>query len=463
MPLIASPSMLVFGNEQERRAFNFFRDETGKSLSDSLDLSHLTQFLLQACHFSDTLRPAVLSLGSISERLYLNPVLMWDNEQANAYHQFARTEYGKALRRAREEIDRSPQQSRMVVVVSCLLFTMFEFLQGNRSATLTHLRAGCKFICEEASWSNGSFLGQQAKTELNQEIKRAFSTVDKQVTLWLGLDSPISSLLVPYKRPKVEDTVTRLDGLSGIEEVSASFVILLEEIFNHDQCSLTSWQPPADQSQIPSGIEPERKLIWARLGIWHAQLSALRDSLGVSIDIETLHRIFVLEMNFVALFIGFSVCFEQDQTHWHHEEDIHFRRVISLATAVLLPVTEEVTKRMHQVVLATNGTYVTHTERRPLPAALISLYIGIIPPLYTTATQCQNPELRGEAIALLESRPWREGVWDSVALAREAQRTWPEFPANALPPVVKSDNLVHHSRSAHPRIDRPSDSRRSQS
>jgi hypothetical protein len=47
-----------------------------------------------------------------------------------------------------------------------------------------------------------------------------------------------------------------------------------------------------------------------------------------------------------------------------------------------------------------------------------SLDIGIIPPLYLTATKCRDPTVRREAINLLFASPRQEGIWDSVLCAR---------------------------------------------
>jgi len=48
--------------------------------------------------------------------------------------------------------------------------------------------------------------------------------------------------------------------------------------------------------------------------------------------------------------------------------------------------------------------------------------IGTIPLLSYVATKCRVPWLRRQAIALLLAAPHREGIWDSVVIAHNAQR-----------------------------------------
>ena len=102
-------------------------------------------------------------------------------------------------------------------------------------------------------------------------------------------------------------------------------------------------------------------------------------------DVETLHRIFVMEMNYITCSIDIGTCPESQKTHRYNQKEPDLRQVITLATAVVLPVTEEVTKRMTRVVLAYNGANL-HGDMYANPAALFAFYVGIIPPLFAVAT-----------------------------------------------------------------------------
>ncbi|KAE8447144.1 hypothetical protein EG329_011128 [Mollisiaceae sp. DMI_Dod_QoI] len=50
------------------------------------------------------------------------------------------------------------------------------------------------------------------------------------------------------------------------------------------------------------------------------------------------------------------------------------------------------------------------------------LDMGIIIPLYTVASQCQDPLLRRRAITLLRSTSRQEGLWNSLLVAKAAER-----------------------------------------
>ena len=47
---------------------------------------------------------------------------------------------------------------------------------------------------------------------------------------------------------------------------------------------------------------------------------------------------------------------------------------------------------------------------------------GAIRPLYMVADKCFDFKVSEEAIDLLEEKPWREGAWDSAAMAAIARK-----------------------------------------
>ncbi|KAH8590026.1 hypothetical protein B0O99DRAFT_312263 [Bisporella sp. PMI_857] len=58
--------------------------------------------------------------------------------------------------------------------------------------------------------------------------------------------------------------------------------------------------------------------------------------------------------------------------------------------------------------------------REGLIGPKVQFGMGLIMPLYITAIKCRDYSLRREAIALLQNSPCRNGVWDSVIVAKVA-------------------------------------------
>lgn len=347
-------------------------------------------------------------------------MLTWENQQANACHEFACLEYGKALRALQEQINQSPQQSSLLIVVTCLLFTVFEFLQGNGVASLIHLRGGWKILSQEGIEPSAKSQDWSADTELRSELDRTFMMMDRQVTLWLGLNSWSTPNLISCDLLMPAISVPEMEGFSTVEDASFLFIQILNEIFH--QSRHRSWCKLRDsgtQGANYTTVKCQRSV--TKLLAWHTRLQVLHKKLGESMDTETLHRILVMEMNYTTFLIGFGAWSEPEKTQLYRQKESQFRQVVSWATAVVLPVTEEVTKRMQRVVLANNGAQ-PDEKMYTSPTALFALYVGIIPPLFMVATKCQSLQLRMEAIELLTSRPWREGAWDSMTMARIAQR-----------------------------------------
>ena len=418
LPFSTSPSVAIPGTDRQRRAFDFFCQRPGRFLADTLQLIYLYPYILQASHYDCVLRSAVISIGSLGERLQVNPVLTWENQQANDCHEFARVEYGRALRALQAHIDRYPHQSSILIATACLLFTAFEFLQNNVSASLAHLHGGWKILAKNNLGSASDLQCPNLCVDLEHEIKRTFTLLDNQLSFWLGLGSWSSPELIAQNHIDADAPNVHLGEFSTVEDASSSFIHILGEIFQKSRRPSPTCKLSNRSDFTTENVAVQRSL--GKLRAWHACLQALRDKLGTSVDMDTQHRMLVMEMNCTSFLIEFGMWLKVDKIKFYCQKESDFRLVNSLATSIVLPVNEEVTRRMQRVVLAINGAppdEVSHSD----PAALFTLYVGIIPPLFMTATKCQNPQLRTEAIALLRTRPWREGAWDSVAMARVAE------------------------------------------
>lgn len=177
--LTPTPYLGFTGTDQERRGFEYFRWETEQQVGQALNLDHAHRLILQSSHSNDAVRSAVIALGSITEQHQVNSILAFDQEQANNYHEFAQAQYYHALKQLREQIANAPHCSENLAIISCFLFTLFEFMQGNDTASMVHLRSGLNMLRRQVG----------PPDLLRQELLRIFSIMDLQATLWMDLKS----------------------------------------------------------------------------------------------------------------------------------------------------------------------------------------------------------------------------------------------------------------------------------
>ena len=406
LPIIPGPMISINGSYQERRSFAFFCYQTGQQLSTALEVTKTHQLILQTSHCDDGVRAAVIALGAIGERLSINNLLTLDNEQANACHTFAHLQYYKALRYLRERISNNPEGSANFAVILSFLFTVFEFLQGDDTASLIHLQGGLNILRRgQGSLSMGLQTIVSEQDPLTQEILRIFSTMDLQATIWLGHKASQAPIMTPIHNH--EDSLAHLDHFSTLDEASECLNYHIVSTY-HFQRFVATYDSGEFVEQVPHEVHGERKKLILQLKKWLASLEALIRKPCGEFSTEMSERIIVLKMNYEAGLMMLTVCLQASDQQFYTDHELDFRNIVTLAKAVVRP-----RKDIERIVAANN---------RKNPLSVFSFYIGVIRPLYFTAIKCQNMDVCREAIALLSSSPWREGAWDSATMARIAAR-----------------------------------------
>lgn len=409
--LFENPSLGVPGTDQERRSFDFFCHDTGRQLAYALNIQLVHQLVLQMSHFDITVRSAIIALGSMGERLRINSTLTLENDQANICHHFAQTHYYKAVRHLRTQICTAHEHAKNAII-PCFLFTVFEFLQGNDAGGLLHLRSGLKLLRQEhGSLSTGLQTMSPAHDSLRYEIARIFSIMDVQATLWLGLESFQGPVMIPLFGPGLGQF--KSDTFISLKEAADSLnkQSTLIYYFRH---SLATFEGSESQDQMPLEMLAEQERLIKRLESWNTAVDILTAELGMAVDVETLHRVAVMKMNYITILIELTACTQYSKDGIYSGFETEFRQVISLASFVIRPFTDEKKLALQRLVAANNGDID--------PAQMFSFGSSTIKPLYLVAAKCQNLSLCREAIDLLASSPWREGAWDSATMARIAER-----------------------------------------
>ena len=387
------------------------------------------QIILQASHCDEAVRSAVITLGSIGERLSINNLLTLENEQANACHDFACLQYYKALKRLRERISNDCEGSTNLAIILCFLFTVFEFLQGNDTASLIHLRSGLNILQRDhGSLSMALQTVSPDQDPLKHEILRIFGIMDMQATKWLGLKTFQAPIMTRLEGPG--DGPRHLDVFSTVDEAAESLNYLILYTY-HFRRLVFAYESAECPTQVPPEVHAKGEKFISQLKRWSVSLETLLEKLGVQCDINLSRRVAVLMMNHEMTLISFTAWLHPSGQQIYADHEFDFRQIIDLAKTAIGPTDDIVKLGVEEIVAANNGGI--------NPEPMFSFYAGVIQPLYLTAIVCQDVEISRDAITLLSSSPWREGAWDSAAMARIAARRVEEVEERYLdvnPPMM---------------------------
>ena len=391
-----TPSGAFSGTDAERRGFEYFCWETEPEIGQALNLDIAHKFILQSSHSNTAVRSAIIALGSLAEYLQLNSNLPFGKQQVSKCHGFAQAHYCQAIKQLRAQIANDPRRSESLAIVSCFLFTLFEFLQGNDTVSMVHIRSGLDMIRHQDG----------PPDLLRQELLHIFSTMEIQATLWMGFKSYQAPILDPVALgPRLVET----ERFANIEDAAVSMTFLTTKMYHFRRVVTNA----AEKQDSPSIIASKREL-GMQLEWWPLALERLLVALDTRLSVEMLHRTLVMRMNHTIARIAFGACLHEDEERVFRAHLSDFRNIVLLAKTVIRPMDDLVKARVQRIVAANNAGV--------NPVAVFSFYAGVIEPLYMTAIQCTDAKVCREAIHLLSSPPWREGAWDSAQMARMAER-----------------------------------------
>jgi len=404
------PSASISGTYRERRSFDFFRLRTAQELLLAIKAPEWSRLILQASHCDPAVRHAAVALGSLGERFLINNVLTQENDEANTRHVFGRLQYQNAMEKLRLQLSAGHQTSTELALICCFLFICFEFLQGNDTAALTHLRSGLNIV--RVSYAKiSSYAVPNAPASMEYEIARVFAVLDMHATLWLGTKAFQAEDLVPRNSGVFCATVPQCFGSTDEAGVSISTQV------NEMLAFRRSIPPPAKlrlSGHMFTMATAQRDRLLIQLDNWHIAFMCLMAQLQDELGSQGLHRTSVMSIQYRMVFMLLSTCLEPDDKEIYNGFESYFEQIIAMATSQL--------RHTNAAVKSESISTYRGAWKMDEPMLLFDFRDGLIAPLYHTATHCCNRKMAHTAVLLLSSSPWREGAWDSAAMAKIAER-----------------------------------------
>ncbi|KAL9052834.1 MAG: hypothetical protein Q9162_005133 [Coniocarpon cinnabarinum] len=342
--------------------------------------------VLQACHTEEPVWHAAAAFGAI-HRTYRDhgPEGVTSAISLGEHHDKAYRQYHKAVISLHSQLRSGDSKSMHVALIACVLLVCFDLISNRYKAALLHLRSGLG-ILDYSKESRKSLNGNKDVVDLEQrfgnysiddDLQEPFSLLEVQA-IFFGIrrsrhqDWPQASLEKADPLP--------VNGFKNIEEARRSLEYIVE--------CISSFVVKVDEKiKDAPFIEPvetlieEQRLLKLRLQAWYLTAEGLLTDYPRSTDVNVTS----LHVQYWADWILLSTSLDKGREVMFDNHIKDFRRIVELI---------EVCMRLNR-----------------LPT--FSINYSLIPALYYTAMKCRDPSIRRQAINLLHSQHWREGMWES--------------------------------------------------
>lgn len=297
----------------------------------------------------------------------------------------------------------------------------FEFLQGNEAGASLHLASGLQIVrsIHDGTIPLGIHGTSASRGSLKDDVLQVFATMDMHAATWLGVkDFGLPKIPIVPSMDQRYIYPSPAKDFSSLEEAAISIISQMNQIFLFQRSfsSAEKWDPT---SKTFLDAFTERERLSAQLEQWPTAFELLLVQLRESLSPEDLHLVGVMSMNYKLAHIILRATLETDEAKKYAELEPEFAQIVALATSLLesgAPIDKN----------KPSSLPLDFPKHKPsVPGGSTSVFqfvVGLIAPLYYTAIKCRNRTIVHEAMALLSLTPWREGAWDSVAMARIAQR-----------------------------------------
>jgi hypothetical protein len=264
------------------------------------------------------------------------------------------------------------------------------------------------------------------RSHITPELGEMFGILDVQATMWLSLESFQAKFAIPtssrYDSSNMELRITSLSGASDSLENIFDRMYYLKRL-----ASISSDSPVLNKNL---DFDEERKFLISELETWDVQLESFlrkqqeegeqQPGQNEKSTVFASHKVAIMRLNQRLTLLMLRIYKLRIQRNidvppsFNHE----FESILSLARPLLRPV----------------NVYVKFAERLPSDTnhentdtldedSLFHFRQRIIHPLFYTAVKCNDDKIAQDAIDLLSTEPWREGAWDSAAMANIAIRS----------------------------------------
>ncbi|KAL9065860.1 MAG: hypothetical protein Q9157_007331 [Trypethelium eluteriae] len=383
---------------EETRSLEYFRVRTIPQLSGFLGSNFWSRYLLQTAAHEPAIRHAIIALGSLHERFEAGDSTILRSNLDKLEGGFALQQYTTAIGQLIKPLSNHSQQTLDVALTACALFTCFETLRGHHGSALSHVASGIKMLRElpedyasTQSTSTGLVVPKSPHVPYDT-LQVMFARFDSQ-SMQLGtVNGPGTFHASQEIEPGFSDTIP--PAFSTLVE-ARNAMDYQERNQGWFFYTLISGRIITEQQ------DTARCYLLNKMESWRIALdNFIQESPNLTIKDMTGMKVLQLRCLFNRLVL--SITDLGDEMVWDQHIQI-FSHMLDLASEVI---------KEAAALFALNGAH----------SPTFQIDVGLIAPVFETATKCRDPAIRRRAINLLRVAPRQEGVWDGVLASRVAER-----------------------------------------
>lgn len=387
-------SVDLAGEQEERRAFHFFRSNSVRALQGYFDSEFWSRLVLQASHTEPTIRHAVIALGSLHETTQNKDSAML--KMGKGCDKFALQQCNKAIANLTQQFCARGERPIEVLLMSCALFVCFEALQGNYESALTHMESGVRVYrnWQAENGSSGSRISSGGCRIIDKEITQIFPRLNLQILMFPDRHLLGKEFYTANVNPLIDPPP---ESFSCLREARDRLDNCMSYVFESIIVAYFSRQDFVNHTQK---LSPEYQTHRTLLSQWSRLFGAFMTSSGADLGPEDRQRVSLLEIQYKVAIILFATGMSPQETAFDALNS-DFDSIVAVASSLVV-------NNQGPGILERTGQF--------------SFDMGVVPPLYFTASRCRDPSIRRRALSVLSANPCQEGVWNSDMLAKIAER-----------------------------------------
>jgi hypothetical protein len=406
-----SPSPLPGLSMQEQRSFDFFRARTAAQFAGPFESELWSEVLPQVSHQEDAIRHAIVAIGSLHETA--DTVL-------NANTEYAMRQYGKAINEVLALDVSKSDAAADTALLACVLFTAFESMQGHYKSAMTHSSAGLKILREqEASRRKEGYLSRDL-------IKSTFMQLDTQ-SREIGDVSLRPIPMLPWQtRPPAASFQSIDQAKEWLEDYLRDLTQFLTTLGEMLRATPDSIKAVMEEHKAKKALY----LAWC---IACEPIDIKYEPLLDGKPTPSAQGYLILRLWRLTIDMLLNIELQFGELGWESFET-DFRALVAIAE-----------KFVRNSALLDGSISSSAGARLATCRPTQSFNIGIITPLFLTATRCRDPTIRRSACEVLRACNRSESMWNSKLAALVGERII-EFEEAGLGIVSSSSQIPLEAR-----------------
>ena len=389
---------------EDREILEWFKYRTSKKIPGASILAIWDPLLYSACLSEPAILHAVLSLSSVHMReVYESDYGRRICDTPDKQEQLTLQHYTKAIHHLQPPFAIKDKASARTALMTCFVFVCLELLCGNLATSQTHLENGLKLLREleiPVTNGNGALLFEPVPGSIDDAIIRAFFRLDLQSKLFRN------SYHHPCQVLQISEHSSCLSSFRSVNQAWTQIEKIFGRIFNLTELARRQQVSSHVLLEQPSSLVSYLAKIQMEISRCIDTLEASRNSMQDQDSRGLAYGLLFVYSNMAAIMADTCLRLEDESVF-----DSHTQRFISILSKA--------------IVMWKTGRSEHPAEPLSWPRIYMSrsiVDIGWIAPLYYTALKCRVHRIRLQAIRLMETTSYREGMWDSKIASFVARR-----------------------------------------